>query len=338
MRASLTPAEQALHYGRRKALYEQLHPETVSVRKRGGPGRGRKRKNESQNATRFAPAFIDDVAKKIGKHRATIAREIARVTNVTVLAEVVGTGLDQGSELDALGQLSAEDQRALAAQAKAGKNVSARALLKQRKREQREQALARKTSIAARQLGVKLYSVIYADPPWRFEPYSRETGMDRAADNHYGTMTVDEICALEVPAAEHCALFLWATPPMLPQALQVIKAWGFQYRSHIVWVKHKPGTGYWARMQHELLLIAVKGDIPAPAPGMQPCSVVEAKAGRHSQKPEDFARIINEMFPTLLKLEMFARRQREGWNVWGNEVVETEAGDRIADAIPEGAP
>ena len=78
----------------------------------------------------------------------------------------------------------------------------------------------------------EIFGVIYADPPWRFEPYTRDTGMDRAADNHYPTMTLDEIKALDVPsiAAEDCVLFLWATAPMLPQALEVMTAWGFTYK------------------------------------------------------------------------------------------------------------
>jgi hypothetical protein len=99
MRAELSPAEQALHYGRRKVLYEQIHPETRPT-KQGGPGR-RKKRTQSQPATELAPAFIDDAAEKMGKHRATVAREIARANNVVVLADVVDTSLDQKFELDA---------------------------------------------------------------------------------------------------------------------------------------------------------------------------------------------------------------------------------------------
>jgi len=109
-----------------------------------------------------------------------------------------------------------------------------------------------------------LYGVIFADPPWRFEPRSRITGMDRAADNHYPTMTLAELCAMKVPAAPDCALFLWATVPMLPQALQVMEAWGFNYRSHFVWLKpragNQEGTGYWNRNAHELLLVGTRGE------------------------------------------------------------------------------
>jgi N6-adenosine-specific RNA methylase IME4 len=188
-------------------------------------------------------------------------------------------------------------------------------------REKRESALAAVTERASAELGTKLYSVIYADPPWRFEPYSRESGLDRAADNHYPTLTLDAIRQISPPAANDCALFLWATAPMLPEALSVIEAWGFTYKSHFVWHKNHVGTGYWVRNQHELLLIATRGSVPAPAPGEQPPSVISADIAEHSRKPDVFAEIIAQMFPNACPLEMFARQPRAGWDVWGNETT-----------------
>jgi N6-adenosine-specific RNA methylase IME4 len=196
--------------------------------------------------------------------------------------------------------------------------------VKRVRREQRERAMAERT-IAASQALVRtapLYGVIFADPPWRFEPRSRITGMDRAADNHYGTMPLHEIMALPIPAARDCVLFLCATAPMLPQALEVMAAWGFAYRTHIVWVKDRIGTGYWVRSKHELLLIGTRGDVPAPAPGDQPLSVVFAPVTRHSSKPAAFAELIGRMFPNVPKLEMFARTHRDGWDMWGDEASE----------------
>jgi N6-adenosine-specific RNA methylase IME4 len=163
------------------------------------------------------------------------------------------------------------------------------------------------------------FNVIYADPPWRFEPFSRVSGLDRAADNHYPTMTLDAIKALPIPAADDCVLFLWATVPMLPQALEVMVAWGFAYKSHCVWIKDSIGTGYWFRNLHELLLVGTRGEIPAPAPGEQYDSVLQLAAGAHSAKPAGFAEIIEEMFQGLPAVELFARAPRLGWDVWGNE-------------------
>jgi N6-adenosine-specific RNA methylase IME4/ParB-like chromosome segregation protein Spo0J len=187
------------------------------------------------------------------------------------------------------------------------------------KRGRRERALAATTRAVSAAIGSKLYSVIYADPPWRFEPYSRETGLDRSADNHYPTETVDTIRALDVPAADNCVLFLWATVPMLPEALSVMEAWGFAYKSHCVWLKDRLGTGYWFRNCHELLLVGTRGDVPAPAPGTQFNSFIEAPVSDHSRKPFAFAEMIEELFPSADLLEMFARGTRAGWDTWGNE-------------------
>jgi N6-adenosine-specific RNA methylase IME4 len=169
-------------------------------------------------------------------------------------------------------------------------------------------------------LGENVYAVIYADPPWRFEPYSRDTGMDRTADNHYPTMELDAIKAIQVPAADDCVLFLWATVPMLPQAFEVMHAWGFNYKSHCVWLKDWLGTGYWFRNKHELLLVGTRGNIPAPAQGQQYASVIEACVGKHSEKPGHFVEMIEELFPNLPAIELFARGPRLGWKVWGNEL------------------
>ncbi len=205
----------------------------------------------------------------------------------------------------------------------AAKEIKAeRAVEKKDARAEKEAALAHATIAASERLGHKVYGVIYADPCWRFEPYSRDTGMDRSADNHYPTMPTDQIAAINVPAADDCVLFLWATAPMLPDALRVMEAWGFTYKTNLVWAKDRIGTGYWARSKHELLLIGTKGSIPAPSPGDQPPSVIEARVTEHSAKPNHFAEIIEEMFPNLPALEMFAREPRLGWDVWGNEVEE----------------
>lgn len=208
----------------------------------------------------------------------------------------------------------------------AAKNAAAGALdraatqaEKRERRHARERELAIATEQASTALGVKLYGVIYADPPWRFEPYSNQTGMDRAADNHYPTMTLDGIKALPVPAANDAVLFLWATVPMLPEALSVMAAWGFTYKSNFVWNKNKAGTGYWNRNKHEHLLVGTRGNIPAPAPGEQYASVIDASLQEHSRKPFHFHEMIEEMFPSLPRIELFAREQFTGWDAWGNQ-------------------
>jgi N6-adenosine-specific RNA methylase IME4 len=204
----------------------------------------------------------------------------------------------------------------------------AKGTVKRERREERMKAMDPRNAqvLAALETMQPVYNVVYADPPWRFEPWSRISGMDRAADNHYESMSLDEIKAIRVLAAPDCVLFLWATQPMLPQALEVMAAWGFTYVSHWVWEKDRIGLGYWSRNVHELLLIGTRGDVPAPLPGEQLESIIQAPRGEHSAKPEVFARIIEQMFPNVPKLEMFARSRRPGWDQWGNEIA-AEAAD-----------
>lgn len=187
---------------------------------------------------------------------------------------------------------------------------------------------AEKRDAKERDLGAKQvdlpeakFGVILADPEWKFDVWS-EKGKDRSADNHYPTSETFVIANRDVPsiAADDCVLFLWATVPMLPQALQVMEGWGFQYKSHIVWEKDRIGTGYWFRNAHELLLVGTKGNIPAPAPGTQRPSVIEGRVTKHSAKPEVFHELIEQYFPTLPKIELNRRGPaRKGWAAWGNE-------------------
>lgn len=185
----------------------------------------------------------------------------------------------------------------------------------------------RESELAAKQVSLpdRKYGVIYADPEWRFETFS-ENGKDRAADNHYPTSDTGAIMERDVSsiAAPDSVLFLWATAPMIRDALSVMEAWGFQYKSQFVWVKDKAGTGYWNRNRHEILLVGTRGSIPAPAPGTQWPSAIEAPAGRHSEKPEVFRDLIETYFPSLPKIELNCRgAPRAGWAAWGDEAEET---------------
>ncbi len=219
--------------------------------------------------------------------------------------------------------LAPERQREIAARADAGDPNAARTIIKKGARAAREASLGLKQCA----LPERRFGVILADPEWRFEPYSRASGLDRAADNHYPTSPIDVIAARDVAkiAADDCVLFLWATVPMLPQALGVMAAWGFSYRSHIIWAKTRVGTGYWFRNAHELMLVGTRGEIPAPAPGTQWASLIEAETGEHSAKPEVFWQMIERYFPNLPKIELNRRGPaRQGWAAWGNEAAAAE--------------
>ena len=165
-----------------------------------------------------------------------------------------------------------------------------------------------------------IFAVLYADPPWRYK--HNETPDLRAVENQYPTMGADEIGALDVPAADDAVLFLWATNPKLREALSVMDAWGFEYRTNACWVKDRFGMGYYVRGQHELLLIGRRGSLPVPEPSRRPASILNAPRQEHSRKPDEFYELIERMYPDHSKVELFARRPREGWDGWGNQLAE----------------
>lgn len=163
------------------------------------------------------------------------------------------------------------------------------------------------------------YRLLYADPPWQYEHVKTES---RAVENQYPTMTLEQICALEVPAADDAVLFLWATSPKLAEALTVVSAWGFTYRTCAVWDKGVIGMGYYFRQQHELLLVAGRGELSVPEPAARPASVFRSPRTKHSAKPVLVYEILEQMYPTFTeadRAELFARETRPGWTPWGNE-------------------
>lgn len=169
----------------------------------------------------------------------------------------------------------------------------------------------------------KKYDVIYADPPWRYD-FSKSD----SRGVQYETMGLNEIMSLRVPSEDNSVLYIWTTAPKLLEALDVIDAWGFSYKTHAIWDKEKMGMGYWFRGQHELLLVATKGKFSPPQQDVRIGSVIRQKRGKHSQKPMSFRDMISKWFPDKRKLELFARGrdgffpnyEYEGWDVYGNEI------------------
>ncbi|MFH1108725.1 MAG: MT-A70 family methyltransferase [Planctomycetota bacterium] len=168
------------------------------------------------------------------------------------------------------------------------------------------------------------FNVLYADPPWRYE---HPVSDSRRVENHYPTLDLEALKHLRLGdktisdcCAEDCVLFLWATSPKLEEAFTLIQAWGFQYRTSMVWVKDRIGMGYYVRQKHEIVLIAKRGSPPMPEPKDRPQSVIEAPRVEHSAKPEAFYEAIEAMYPNATRLEVFARTRRPGWNVMGNQL------------------
>jgi N6-adenosine-specific RNA methylase IME4 len=182
------------------------------------------------------------------------------------------------------------------------------------------------------------YGIIYADPPWRYEKNHGEG----VAENHYPTMSIEEICALPVPdiTDKDCALFLWATFPQLPEALRVIKAWGFTYRTiAFLWLKQNRkaktwffGLGYWTRGNAEICLFAKRGNPKRQDKGIH--QFIIAPIEGHSKKPDETRDLIVRLMGDIPRIELFARAKTPGWDIWGNEVtsdIEMKGGNHIVD-------
>lgn len=171
-------------------------------------------------------------------------------------------------------------------------------------------------------MDIKKYKVIYADPPWSYRNKRTGGSMRSGAASKYPVMTVDEICSLPVAdiADKDAVLFLWATVPMLPEALQVMKAWGFAYKTMLTWRKIMSlGMGFWFRCQTEHLLVGVRGKVRAFR--CQKPNFMQLRALGHSEKPEEFRKLIEEVTAGMEpRIELFARKYSLGWDVWGNEV------------------
>jgi N6-adenosine-specific RNA methylase IME4 len=168
------------------------------------------------------------------------------------------------------------------------------------------------------------FTLIYADPPWKYEFTETE---NRAVENHYPTMTLEKLKTLPISniTENDSILFLWATVPKCYEAMELMKAWGYTYRTGFVWVKDKIGMGHYSRVQHELLLIGVKGNPPTPRPSNRPSSIISAPRTKHSEKPELVYGLIEKMYPSFKKIELFARKARPGWKVWGAEAPKNES-------------
>lgn len=159
------------------------------------------------------------------------------------------------------------------------------------------------------------YGTIYADPPWQYG----NQGTRAAQGNHYGGMSVDDICALPIGrlAQPRSHLHLWTTNAFLFEARRVMEAWGFEYKSCFVWVKPQMGIGNYWRVSHEFMLLGVRGSLPFHDKSLM--SWASIPRTKHSAKPEEVREFIQRASPGPY-LELFARRPAVGWTVWGNEI------------------
>lgn len=176
--------------------------------------------------------------------------------------------------------------------------------------------------------GDKKYPTIYADPPWRFQNRTGKMAPEHKRLNRYSTMSLEEIQQLPVSqvAAEKSHLYLWVPNALLPEGLAVMEAWGFEYKSNLIWEKVRKdgqpdgrGVGFYFRNVTEMLLFGIKGNKNRTLdPARSQVNLIRTMKREHSRKPDEMVELIERCSPGPY-LELFARGNREGWDMWGNQ-------------------
>lgn len=170
-----------------------------------------------------------------------------------------------------------------------------------------------------------IYRVWYADPPWQYG----NSGIIGDTDNyghvgrHYPSMSIDDLCDLGKDIKAHCeddaVLFMWVTSPLLEECFDVIRAWGFKYKTSFVWDKIGHNYGHYNSVRHELLLVCTRGSCTPDNKTLYDSVLSIDKTDKHSEKPEEFRRIIDDLYTWGNRIELFARTSADGWHTWGNE-------------------
>src|SRR5262252_9697461 len=162
------------------------------------------------------------------------------------------------------------------------------------------------------------YRIIYADPPWSYGNTQPDYHTEQR--DHYPVMELDEICALPVDQwiEDNAVLFLWATSPILEEAFEVVRAWGFEYKASFVWDKIKHNMGHYNSVRHEFLLVCTRGSCEPDKQQLFDSVQSIERSNKHSLKPVEFYDIIETIYTHGRKLEMFPREKREGWDVYGH--------------------
>lgn len=288
------------------------------------PHRPKENKNESSAIALLKPATQSQAASLLNVSVDTVKRaRVVQDEGAPELIEQVVRGNVAVSTASEVATLPREEQAEIVAKGEKAILEAAKRIRAEKLETRRVEKIERIAEISSRSRDLNIaqrFPIVYVDPPWRYEGNICDETRD--LDNHYPTMTDDELRNLPVSdiATDDAMLFVWSTNSHLPLAIELIKHWGFEYKNNFAWVKDKVGLGVYNRGQHELLLVARKGGIPVPPPQGRTPSVVQAARLEHSEKPTEFYEIIERAYPELPKIELFARKDRTGWASWGNEV------------------
>lgn len=328
----------------RRALAEaETLPELTGLVDRAEVARVAARKAKlSEDACLDWEEFSLDAQREAGKRLAAMPKaEGARLGKfpgqtqshaATPLSEL-GVSKHQSSRWQAVASLPDEEYEDYKEQGRAKGEITRAGAIKRAKQVHAAQASAEPVSIPA-----GLFSTLVADPPWRYG----NTSTRAAAQNHYNTLSIEQLCGDELlpdgtnlakevvrpKVAERAHLYLWTTAGHLPDAFRVMEAWGFTYKTYLVWVKPQMGMGNYFRVSTEIVLFGVRGSMRTQDMGLM--NYFTAKRGQHSAKPQAFYELVAKASPGPY-LEMFARCHRDtqvtcmcsrclrGWEVWGNQ-------------------
>jgi N6-adenosine-specific RNA methylase IME4 len=268
-------------------------------------------------AKRKAGEFLGQLDKDKGGRPEKNSSNVGTVSEYAEAIEDAGISLQDAARWQQIASVSEDKFNEVIAETKqAGKEITSNTILKVAKAE-------KNAAKPAPAIPDGKYRIIYADPPWKYtsgDQHSREE-QETTLGTHYGSMTISELCALPIKnmAQDNAVLFMWTTSPLLEECFDVINAWGFKYKASIVWDKDAHNVGHYVSVRHEFLLICTRGSCTPDSGKLLP-SVVKEKRGEHSVKPEIFRQMINSMYTEGKRIELFARRPADGWDVWGNDV------------------
>jgi N6-adenosine-specific RNA methylase IME4 len=331
-RAELTALERAEHLAERKKVWLARYPGTghgkapARVKGRGGRGKLRGKVSKEDKSSSFengappespVPSFAKDTAGRTGGSPRNVRRytEVGEKLSRKAAELLRGTPAENKlTELKKITKLAPKDQVSVARKLHDGEVKS----FHQAQRLLKGEAIRREQ----RPLPTGPFRVIVADPPWEYQKRVSDTTKRENFD--YPTMTAEGVKglgeAVKGRAAEDAVLWLWTTNAHLPEAFAVAHAWGFEYKTLLTWDKRRPGMGEWLRGRTEHCLFCVRGRPVVELRGQS--TLIQETRGRHSTKPEAFYRLVESLCPGS-KLEMFARRVRDGWSSWGADLPAT---------------
>lgn len=322
---------------RRKAIYEELHPETKVGVSQAISMNIKKGNNVSEKISSTTKTFTEDTANKLGQTQRNIQMSVARAEKIIEEVEEDIKELDiTKTEGTILARFEPEQQKKIIAVKKQKTDSSIKEIVQEiKKEEKKEQQEVKKQeyeqrveTVTKNEFKVDIFNtkekfrVIYSDPAWSYND-KQDTPQLGGAAKHYDTMSVNEICKLPVNdiSEKDSVLFLWVTSPLLEDAFTVIKAWGFKYKTSFVWDKVKHNMGHYNSVRHEMLLIATKGSCTPDNKKLYDSVQSIERNDNHSEKPIEFLNIIDDLYNYGNKLEMFCRNiKKEKWYGWGNEI------------------